>query len=136
MVTINNATQNQSEKCPFVALELSGDIEMVQSQSTLRYYATVRKCTVASTLDMQTAQATSLFLLFSRIQLSFLNLNNSLNIQAPLFIEARSTIVQIQLFQNPIFSIVFWVIYFYDWLHSDQIIFLTPKVVSQCEEPY
>jgi hypothetical protein len=46
MVTITNATQKQSDKGPFVALELSGDIEMVQSQSTLRYDATVRKCTV------------------------------------------------------------------------------------------
>jgi hypothetical protein len=57
MVTITNAISKQSEKGPFVVLELSGDVEMVQSQSTLRFYATVRKCTVSSTLDLQTAQA-------------------------------------------------------------------------------
>ena len=57
MVTITNAIQKDSDKGSFVLLELTSEVEMVQSQSTLRFYATVRKCTVSCTLDLQTAKA-------------------------------------------------------------------------------
>ena len=56
MVRITNAFQRQSEKGPFVVLELTGDLEMVQSVNTLRFYATVRKATVSTTVDLETAQ--------------------------------------------------------------------------------
>lgn len=45
------------ENGPFVLLELSGDIEMVQSMNTLKFYATVRKCTVTTTVDLDTAKS-------------------------------------------------------------------------------
>jgi hypothetical protein len=57
MVTITNVIERESDKGSFVLLELSGDVEMVQSQNTLRFYATVRKCTVSTTLDLQAAKA-------------------------------------------------------------------------------
>jgi len=57
MVTITNVIQKESERGPFVVLELTGDLEMVQSQNTLRFYATARKCTVPSTFDLQKAKA-------------------------------------------------------------------------------
>lgn len=41
---------------PYVALELEGAIEMIQSQNTGRFYATVRRCTVSSTFDEMTAE--------------------------------------------------------------------------------
>jgi hypothetical protein len=41
---------------PYVALEIEGDIELIQSQSTGRFYATVRRCTICSTFDESTAE--------------------------------------------------------------------------------
>ena len=40
----------------FIALELMGGLELVQSAETGRFYATIRKCSIPSTLDEPTAQ--------------------------------------------------------------------------------
>jgi len=50
-----NVRQKEGEK-PYITLLLEGGIEMVQSQNTGRFYATVRRCTVSSTFDELTAQ--------------------------------------------------------------------------------
>lgn len=58
MVTVTGyvyRTQKEGEQKTYIALELEGDIEMVQSQNTGRHYATVRRCTVSSTFDELTA---------------------------------------------------------------------------------
>jgi hypothetical protein len=41
----------------YIALVLQGDLEMVQSQETGRFYATARKTTISSTFDEATAAA-------------------------------------------------------------------------------
>jgi hypothetical protein len=52
MVTISNyALRERQDGTTFVSLELSGGLEMVQSQTTGRFYATVRKCRVPATFD-------------------------------------------------------------------------------------
>lgn len=59
MVTIvgySVRTQKEGEKKQYIALELEGDVEMVQSSNTGRFYATVRRCTVSSSFDELTAQ--------------------------------------------------------------------------------
>jgi hypothetical protein len=40
----------------FVTLTLQGDIEMVQSMETGKFYATARKCSITSTFDEKTAE--------------------------------------------------------------------------------
>lgn len=52
MVTVTgyNIRQNKSGE-NFIALELTGSLEIVQSQNTGRMYATVRKCSIPSTFD-------------------------------------------------------------------------------------
>jgi hypothetical protein len=57
MVKINSVLQRQGEKGEFVVLELTGDFEMVQSQNTGRFYATVRKCSIPCTLGLEEAKA-------------------------------------------------------------------------------
>jgi hypothetical protein len=47
-----NATSGQT----FVLLELSGGIELVQSQATGRFYATCRKCRIPSTFSAEVAK--------------------------------------------------------------------------------
>ena len=56
MVTVKNYALREGEKGTFVSLELVGDLEMVQSSNTGRFYATVRRCFVSSTLDEETAK--------------------------------------------------------------------------------
>jgi hypothetical protein len=57
MVTVKNyALRESKEGNPFVSLELQGDLEMVQSMETGRFYATARKCSVTSTFDETTAK--------------------------------------------------------------------------------
>jgi len=59
MVTVigyNIRTQKDNEQKTYISLELEGDIEMVQSQSTGRFYATVRRCAISSTFDQLTAE--------------------------------------------------------------------------------
>ena len=58
MVTIiDYALRKSKDGKQFVSLQLQGDLELVQSQETGRFYATVRKCSVSSTFDESTAQA-------------------------------------------------------------------------------
>src|SRR5687768_3240275 len=56
MVKVTNASERTSENGPFVILELTGDLEMVQSSNTGRFYGTVRKCSVSATVDLATAK--------------------------------------------------------------------------------
>lgn len=58
MVTITNYHLRESKDGKqFIALEIQGDIEMVQSQQTGRFYATARKCSITSTFDEQMAKS-------------------------------------------------------------------------------
>jgi hypothetical protein len=57
MVTVKNYALRQSnEGKQFISLELQGDLEMVQSMETGRFYATARRCSVTSTFDEVTAK--------------------------------------------------------------------------------
>ena len=58
MVTIINYHQRTSTKDgkPFITLELQGEVELVQSVETGRFYATARKCSISSTFTEEVAQ--------------------------------------------------------------------------------
>ena len=56
MVTVKNYHLREGDKGKYVSLELMGDIEMVQSTNTGRFYATARRCFMFSTFDEQTAR--------------------------------------------------------------------------------
>ena len=56
MVTVKNYHLREGERGEFISLELEGDIEMVQSTNTGRFYATTRRCFISSTFDEATAQ--------------------------------------------------------------------------------
>ena len=57
MVTITNiAIRKTKDGKTFTSLELTGGLEMVQSQETGKFYATVRKCSVPTTFDEQIAK--------------------------------------------------------------------------------
>ena len=57
MVTVKAAhLRGEGSEKSFVALELSGDLELVQSQNTGRFYATTRRCFIPSTFDIKTAE--------------------------------------------------------------------------------
>jgi hypothetical protein len=58
MVTITNYVlrQNQEGK-PFVALELTGEIEMIQSSETGRFYATAKRCSMSCTFSEEIAKS-------------------------------------------------------------------------------
>jgi len=57
MVTVTgyNIRQNKSGE-NFIALELTGSLEIVQSENTGKFYATVRKCSIPSTFEEPIAQ--------------------------------------------------------------------------------
>ncbi len=56
-VTITNALERVTkEGKTFPVLEISGGAELVLSQTTQRYYATVRKCTIPFTGTMEVAK--------------------------------------------------------------------------------
>lgn len=57
MVKVCNVLSREGENGPFAVLELSGELEMVQSSNTGRFYATVRKCTIPCTLEIEEAKA-------------------------------------------------------------------------------
>jgi len=57
MVKVINAHSRENEKGKYVSLELQGDIVMVQSQNTGRFYATAKRCFVYSTFDIETAKS-------------------------------------------------------------------------------
>ena len=57
MVTVKSFSERTGKDGKkFNALELMGEIELVQSQSTGRFYATARRCFISSTFDVQTAK--------------------------------------------------------------------------------
>lgn len=52
MVTISDyRVSESSDGTKFCSLILSGDVELVKSKETGKYYATVRKTTISSTFD-------------------------------------------------------------------------------------
>ncbi|MEZ5031887.1 MAG: hypothetical protein R2787_10845 [Saprospiraceae bacterium] len=56
MVTVvSYATRENLDGEEYIALVLQGDLEMVQSQETGRFYATARKTTISSTFNEATA---------------------------------------------------------------------------------
>lgn len=58
MVTITNFYEVQrKDGSKFISLELTGQAELIQSQNTGKWYATVRKCRIPSTFDAKIAQA-------------------------------------------------------------------------------
>lgn len=48
--------RKNSEGKEFITLDLQGDIVMVQSLETGRFYATAKKCSITSTFNEQTAK--------------------------------------------------------------------------------
>jgi hypothetical protein len=57
MVTVTNCLERlKKDGTTFALLEISGGVELVQSQATNRYYATVRKCTIPFTGTLETAK--------------------------------------------------------------------------------
>ncbi len=56
MVRVINAHLREGAKGSFVSLELQGDLVMLQSQSTGRFYATAKRCFISSTFDHETAK--------------------------------------------------------------------------------
>lgn len=57
MVTVKKISLKKGKDGkPFVALELQGDMEFVQSMGTGRFYATAKKCSISSTFDEATAK--------------------------------------------------------------------------------
>lgn len=56
MVIVKNYHVREGEQGNFISLELMGDIELVQSTNTGRYYATARRCFISSTFDEATAK--------------------------------------------------------------------------------
>lgn len=57
MVTVTNFfVRKNNEGKSFVALELSGDIEMIQSAQTGRFYASAKRCTVSSVFSEEMAK--------------------------------------------------------------------------------
>ena len=56
MVTVKDYhLRKNAEGQPYVSLELLGQVELVQSQNTGRFYATQRRCFIYSTFDEETA---------------------------------------------------------------------------------
>jgi hypothetical protein len=57
MVTVTNCLERQkADGSSFTVLEISGGVELVQSQTSQRYYATLRKCTIPFTGNLETAK--------------------------------------------------------------------------------
>lgn len=57
MVKVINAHLRTTEKGTYVSLELQGELVMVQSQVTGRFYATAKKCFVFSTFNIDVAKS-------------------------------------------------------------------------------
>lgn len=56
MVTVTAyKVHTRKDETKFITLELTGGLEMVQSSTTGKFYATVRKCSIPSTFDEQIA---------------------------------------------------------------------------------
>src|SRR5688572_586529 len=56
MVIVKNYHVRENEQGNYISLELMGDIELVQSANTGRFYATARRCFMSSTFDEPTAK--------------------------------------------------------------------------------
>jgi hypothetical protein len=57
MVTVTkNSTRLRKDGTTFQVLELTGGLELIQSQETGKFYATVRKTTIPCTFDENTAK--------------------------------------------------------------------------------
>ncbi|MET3875966.1 hypothetical protein [Chitinophaga sp. OAE865] len=56
MVTIISATQRKKDGKAFMALTLQGDVEMIQSQTTGKFFLSAKKCSIPSTFDEDMAQ--------------------------------------------------------------------------------
>lgn len=56
MVIVKEYFLREGEKGNYITLQLEGDLELVQSQNTGRFYATARRCNIYSTFDEETAQ--------------------------------------------------------------------------------
>ena len=57
MVTVTHALERvKKDGTTFPVLEISGGVELVMSQTTQRYYATLRKCTIPFTGTMDVAK--------------------------------------------------------------------------------
>ena len=57
MITVTNALERvKKDGSSFAVLEISGGAELVLSQTTQRYYATVRRCTIPFTGTMEVAK--------------------------------------------------------------------------------
>ena len=57
MVTISNFYEvEKKDGTKFISLELTGTAELIQSQNTGKWYATVRKCRIPSTFDANIAK--------------------------------------------------------------------------------
>ncbi len=57
MITVTNALERvKKDGSVFPVLEISGGAELVLSQTTQRYYATVRRCTIPFTGTMDVAK--------------------------------------------------------------------------------
>ena len=58
MVTVSGFAERQrKDGSPFITLELTGSVEIVESQTSGKMYATVRKVSIPSTFDASIAQA-------------------------------------------------------------------------------
>lgn len=57
MVTVTSCLERQrKDGTTFTVLEISGGVELVMSQKTQRYYATLRKCTIPFTGTLETVK--------------------------------------------------------------------------------
>lgn len=58
MVTIIGFSQRlNKEGRPFISLQLQGDITMVQSAESGKWYATAKRCSITSTFDEEVAKS-------------------------------------------------------------------------------
>jgi hypothetical protein len=58
MITITGYALRQSnDGKQFISLQLQGDVEMVQSMQTGKFYATSKRCSMPSTFNEETAKA-------------------------------------------------------------------------------
>ncbi len=58
MVTISNyAIRKRKDGTEFISLELTGNVELIQSNNTGKFYASVRKCSIPSTFGKEVAES-------------------------------------------------------------------------------
>ena len=58
MVTVTSyAVRERKDGTEFIALEISGGLEIQQSQSSGNFYATIKKCSIPSTFDENIAKS-------------------------------------------------------------------------------